>query len=179
MADLAKILVSLTCVPEHSSNDIYPRCLSAAGRRVSEAGIDGLAVRLTNATREALRADESLRVMEAKHTARDDIDGPLDGLDADIQKTTDERLRDFLRLLISHLRAENRHPYAERAARFMEGNTNMTLTALVDPELINVDYAASRARTRFDSRTTPSGIPVRRFLLASIPDLETWTASTL
>lgn len=181
MADLAEILVGLYLVEtdHYVARDVFPRCLSSAGRRVSQAGIDLTAFRLEPLTTEPLDPRETLHVAEAKHTTSRDVNVAINSLQDDVGKTDSERLADELQLLISYVEDNGLHVYPERVHRFMQEGACMVLSVLLDPQHTSADTMCRRATNRFSNATTPSAIPVQRLLISKIDGLQAWIAPTL
>ena len=73
MADLGELLGALyVTFGVYKSAEIFPRCLSASGRRVSQPGIDVTAFHVEPRLDEPLQDNETLHFLEAKHSTSAD-----------------------------------------------------------------------------------------------------------
>ncbi len=180
-ADLAELLggLHLLSVGLYEANEVFIRSLSTPSRRASQAGIDGTAFRIRGLTTEPLQRGERLHFIEAKHTAKDRPATPLDALRDDLAKTDDQRVRDELQLVVSYLETVGTYAYPERVNQFLAKRRWFVLTALIDPTTCDEESTRMGAMRRFTGATAACGIPVRRFVLSSVPDLYAWIARTL
>jgi len=181
LADLAEILVGLNAASHgFAPQAVFVRCLSASGRRVSEPGVDVIALRMrTDGLDERLYPDELLRIGEAKHTVGRRVDAPIQSLLEDVEKTDYERLRDQLQLLLSRIEESGEYAFPERLNKFLEGNHEFVLSTLIDPSRATIDELIAKAKSKFTGLETPSHIPVTAFVAAAIEELVEWTTRTL
>src|SRR5262249_37226722 len=124
-ADLGEILFGLYALDvwHYPTDSVFPRCLSASGRRVSEPGIDVLAFEIADLQTEPLTDQEWFYCGEVKHTTKDRIDSPIQALSGDLSKTTIERISDNLHLVMSYLDIIG-HPYSARVHRFLADHSD-------------------------------------------------------
>lgn len=181
-ADLAELFLALLSGARYTcgDGDVFPRCLSASGPRVSEPGIDVLAYRIADEEISAPpSSDEILIIGEAKHTIGQDSSLPIDALAGDMSKTDLERVRDFLVLAQARLEDEQSVRYPERINEFLEAGSAIALLALTDSKKISPEECLTKMIGRFDGRRARCGVPIDYVVAASVEDLETWIASTV
>lgn len=180
VADLGEVVAALYVLSTpsgHDAEDVFPRCLVAASRRTSESGLDVVAVNIDDLHDAPLQADEILVVIEVKHT-KNSPESALRGLRDDLEKTNDERVTDFLTLLMSYLETRG-FSYPERVHRFLTDKAVMCLSALIDSNHIDLDGFKTKADETFDSSESSSGMPVIRFVVTDIPDTNNWVAEAM
>jgi hypothetical protein len=177
-AEAGELFAALVLLDEYEPDEVFPRCLSAANPRASEAGIDVTAFRVQDSGLAPLDPDERLTLAEAKHSV-DTVPGtPLGALDGDVKKTNFERVANELQLLVSYLE-DQEFGYPERVNKFLEGHSVLELAALVDSERIDPSDLAKKGREKFKDATTPTETPVGAFLAAGIPELEKWITEAI